>query len=266
MIISSSFQYSYLWLPLIGFVVGLLATMIGGGGGFFFPPALILFFQTPAHVAVATSLAATLPICFTGAIGHYRNGNIDLRIGMVFGIAGIMGAFAGASVTGLMSPDQLKTGFGIYSLLLGLLLIFNSRFRSVNNTPVSKRNIFSVAFSKIPKGSFYGFAGGMISGTFGTSGTAPVLAGLFAIKMPIKLVAGTSLMILFLNTLAALTGHLVMGEIDFTLVWLLTSGAVLGSIAGPRVTKGWDIGKREGAIKHSFAIIVIVFGLIMIFF
>ncbi len=265
MIFYSSFQHSYLWLPLIGFAVGLTATMIGGGGGFFFPPALILFFQTEAHVAVATSLAATLPICFTGAIGHYRHGNLDLHKGLIFGIAGIIGAVAGALVTGLLSTDQLKTAFGIYSLILGTIMVCNNHPRRKGESePVTNNGYVKNIFRRLPKGSFYGFAGGVISGTFGTSGTAPVLAGLFAIKTPIRLVAGTSLMIIFINTISALTGHLFLGMIDLTLVWLLSSGAVLGSIAGPRLTKGMDFEKREGLIKHTFAYIVILFGMIML--
>jgi uncharacterized membrane protein YfcA len=75
-----------------GFIIGLAASMLGGGGGFFFPPLLILLFGVPAQIAVATSLAATLPICIVGSVGHYRNGNIDLKMGMVFGMAGIIGA------------------------------------------------------------------------------------------------------------------------------------------------------------------------------
>ncbi len=264
MVFYSAFEYSYLWLPLLGLVIGLLASAIGGGGGFFFPPVLILFFNVPAHIAIATSLAATLPICIAGAAVHYRNGNLDLNKGLVFGIAGILGALGGASVTGLLTPGQLKTTFGIYSLLLAVLIIMNERkekkkLESKDNTLISK------VLKWIPRGSFYGFAGGAITGTFGTSGTAPVLAGLFAIKIPLKMVAGTSLMIIFINTVSALAGHLVLGVIDLTLVWFLTAGTVAGSIAGPKLTSGIKFGDKEGFIKQTFAYIVLAFGLIMIF-
>ncbi len=264
MIYHSAFEYSYLWLPLLGLVIGLLASVIGGGGGFFFPPLLILFFKVPAQIAVATSLAATLPICIVGAAVHYRNGNLDLNTGLVFGIAGILGALGGASVTGLLTPDQLKTTFGVYSILLAILIIMNQR-KEKKDKKSKDKSIRSKVLKWIPRGSFYGFAGGAITGTFGTSGTAPVLAGLFAIKLPLKMVAGTSLMIIFINTVSALAGHLVLGVIDLTLVWFLTAGTVAGSIAGPKLTTGIKIGNREGFIKQTFAFIVLAFGIILIF-
>ncbi|MFW5756140.1 MAG: sulfite exporter TauE/SafE family protein, partial [Tangfeifania sp.] len=99
----SEFQQSYYWLPLIGFTIGVLASMIGSGGGFFFPLILILIFGTPAQVAVATSLAASLPLCLSGTIGHYRKKNIHLRLGLIFGIAGILGAVGGTWITRVLS-------------------------------------------------------------------------------------------------------------------------------------------------------------------
>jgi uncharacterized protein len=263
MIFHSSFQQSYLWLPLIGLIVGLLGSMVGGGGGFVFPPTLILMFKIPAQIAVATSLAATLPICLIGAAGHYRNGNLDAKTGFAFGMAGVIGAFSGTIITGLLTADQLKTTFGFYIILLGFIMIFNDRknkkraaiHKNINDQPSKRR---------IPKGSIYGFTGGVVSGTFGTSGTAPVLAGLFSVNTPLKLVAGTSLMIIFINTLSALTGHLILGMIDLTLVWFLTSGTVIGALAGTKLTTILNYDKREVFIRKSFIVIILAFGIIMI--
>ncbi len=267
MIFHSSFQYSYLWLPLIGLFVGMLASMIGGGGGFLFPPALILFFQIPAHIAVTTSLAATLPICFAGAVGHYRLGNIDMRTGLVFGIAGILGAIAGAFFTGLVTAKQLQYIFGIYLILLAIIVKYGSGNKHKSSKQTNNPSPVVRLFDRIPKGTFYGLSGGVISGTFGTSGTAPVLAGLFAIRLPIKLVAGTSLMIIFINTFSALAGHIFVGIIDLTLVWFLTSGAILGAFFGPRITKRWKVGgKKEGIIKQSYALVILVLGIILLIF
>lgn len=263
MVFHSAFEYSYLWLPLVGFIIGLLAAIIGGGGGFFFPPILILFFKVDAQIAVATSLAATLPICVVGAIGHYRHKNIDVRMGLIFGAAGILGALLGASLTGLMTAETLKTTFGIYSILLAFLMIYNN-YRDKKAKAKGKETPNGLTAGRISRGSFYGFVGGLITGTFGTSGTAPVLAGLFALGMPLKLVVGTSLMVIFINTVSALGAHFLVGQIDMTLVYFLAGGAMIGAFIGTRFLANIKIGRTEGSVKYSYAFAIAFFGIIMI--
>ncbi|MCA1761182.1 MAG: sulfite exporter TauE/SafE family protein, partial [Bacteroidales bacterium] len=247
-----------------GLIVGLLATMIGSGGGFFFPLILILFFGISSHVAVATSLAATLPLCIVGSVGHYRRGNIHPRLVLIFGVAGILGAFAGAGLTRLLNPDQLKIAFGIYSLVLAAVIYLNNRKNKKQNKNTEKE-VNRLNKGLYVKGSAYGFAGGIISGTFGTSGSAPVLAGLVALNAPIRLVIGTSLTVVLINTVSALAGHVLLGEVDLTLVLFLTAGTLIGAAAGPRLLGKIKIERSEGHIRKWFALVILIFGLILIF-
>jgi len=263
MIFHSAFQYSYLWLPLIGLIVGLLGSLIGGGGGFFYLPVLILLFNTPAQVAVTTSLAATLPICLVGSLGHYSHGNIDLRMGFVFGLAGILGAFSGAGLTKLMTAKQLQISFGGYSILIAVHMLIDQwkqKRALANGTEIHDLS----NPQKITKGSFYGFLAGIVTGTFGTTGNAPVIAGLFALRMPLRLVVGTSLMIVVFNTFSALGAHFLVGQIDLTLVYFLTAGAVIGSISGPRLLSGVKTDHIEGPVRKWYALGMVIFGIVMI--
>lgn len=264
MIFYSEFQQSYLWLPLVGLIVGFLASMIGSGGGFFFPFILIVFFGIASHVAVATSLAATLPLCIVGSVGHYRRGNIHSRLVWIFGVAGILGAVAGAWITQQMNTEQLKMAFGVYSLVLAAVIYLNIRKNKKHNKNTEKE-VNRLNKGLYVKGSAYGFAGGIISGTFGTSGSAPVLAGLVALNAPVKLVIGTSLTVVLINTVSALAGHAMLGEIDLTLVLFLTAGTVVGAAFGPRLLGKMRIERSEGHIRQWFALIIFVFGLILIF-
>ena len=259
----SEFQQSYYWLPLIGFTIGVLASMIGSGGGFFFPLILILFFSTPAQVAVATSLAASLPLCASGTIGHYRKKNIHLRLGLVFGITGILGAIAGAWITRLLTPGQLKTAFVFYSVFLAGIIIMNS-YRKKKKDEQTQESSGQLDMGKISKGSVFGLAGGIISGTFGTSGSIPVIAGLMALRTPLRLVVGTSLFVVLINTVSALTSHLLVGQIDLTLVFLLTSGSVIGAALGPHLLLKVNLQKSEKPVKLAVAVMVIVSGIVMI--
>jgi uncharacterized protein len=264
MVFYSEFQQSYLWLPLVGLIVGLLATMIGSGGGFFFPLILILFFGITSHVAVATSLAATLPLCIVGSVGHYRRGNIHSRLVLIFGLAGILGALGGVGITRLMDTNQLKMAFGVYSLVLALVIFLNNRKKKKAEPELEKKGS-RLKRGQLVQGSTYGLSGGIISGTFGTSGSAPVLAGLVALNAPIRMVIGTSLTVVLINTFSALAGHVLIGEVDLTLVLFLTTGTVIGAAAGPRLLGKIKIERSEGHIRQWFALIILIFGLILIF-
>ncbi len=263
MIFYSSFENYYLWLPLIGFIIGLLATVIGAGGGLFFIFILVIFFNVEAPVAVTTSLAATIPICLIGSIVHYRYGNINLRIGLLFSAAGVLGALLGAAITGLLTSSQLKTSFGIYTLILALQLFFRNMKNKHSRPEVDKQLHFNR--QNVTKGSVFGFIAGVITGTFGTSGAAPVLAGLLSMKMPVKLVVGTSLMVVLFNTLFALAAHFIIGKIDLTLVFFLGGGAVAGAFAGPIILAGVKTGFSEGKVRLWYAAGLAVIGILMIF-
>jgi uncharacterized protein len=259
----SSFEMSYLWLPFIGLIIGLLSSMTGSGGGFFFLPVLILLFGIPAHIAVATSLAASLPVCMIGSLGHLRYGNVDLRMGAVFAGAGILGAILGAALANRLTEMQLKIGFGIYSLLIALTIARNNRKQrraEKNGIPLSEDG----TLKRVSKGSAYGFLAGIITGTFGTSGTAPVLAGLMSLRMPIKLVVGTSLMVSLINTFSALGAHFFVGEIDLTLVWFLAVGSIIGAYAGSKWLAGINISRAEHPIRKGYAVAMVVLGILLI--
>ncbi|MFA7180975.1 MAG: sulfite exporter TauE/SafE family protein [Bacteroidales bacterium] len=264
MISHSIFEYSYLLLPFIGFVVGFFGALIGGGGGFFFLPVLILFFNVPAQVAVPTSLAATIPICLAGSFGHYKKKNLDIKTGLIFMASGVFGAMSGATVTSLVTEEQLKISFGVYSIFLALQMLFNlyKEKRANNNgdeiKPISERG-------KMVRGVSYGFLSGIVTGTFGTSGIAPVMAGMFAMKMSLRLVIGTSLMVIFGNTVAALSAHFLVGTIDLTLVYFLTAGTIIGALLGPKFLSGVSVESAEGPVRKWYALGMILFGVVMIY-
>ncbi|WP_010664851.1 sulfite exporter TauE/SafE family protein [Marinilabilia salmonicolor] len=254
----STIEPIYYLLPLAGLIVGLFGTILGGGGGFFFLPILTLIIGAPAQTAVITSLVATLPICIVGAAMHYRKGNLDIRTGSAFAIVGILGAFAGAAIANYIAPQLLKTIFGIYAVGIGGLMFMN-----VKQRPSAKTNKKGKPMNYLKKPA-YGFLAGMITGTFGTSGTAPVLAGLFAARLPVKMVIGTSLFVLVVNTSFAAGAHFLMGQIDLTLVALLTAGSIPGALLGPVILSNIKTDNSESSIKYVYAAVMVLIGILMI--
>ena len=264
MIFHSSIEPIYFLLPLIGLIIGLFGTMLGGGGGFFFLPILTLLLRVPAQTAVITSLVATLPICIVGSFGHYRKSNIDFRIAPMFAFAGIAGAFIGAGITSRINASQLKISFGVYSVLIAFNVAFSTWRKKRTNVNGAEEQQKDGGLIKIAKGSFFGLCAGIITGTFGTSGTAPVLAGLFSMRIPFKMVIGTALLIVLINTVFAVGAHFLIGKIDLTLVYFLTAGSTIGAIAGPRLLAETKTDRSENTIKYWYAAVIVVLGILMI--
>ena len=263
MIEFSEIEPIYYLLPLVGLLVGLFGTMLGGGGGFFFLPILTLLVGVPAQTAVITSLVATLPICIVGSLAHYHKGNIDFKVGAKFALAGIIGAFIGAGITSIISADQLKISFGIYSVAIALNIVVDTqRKKRAEKNGIGQQKLSGAAQNA--RSSLFGFLAGTITGTFGTSGTAPVLAGLFTLRLPLKLVIGTSLLVVLSNTIFAVGAHFLLGKIDLTLVYFLTAGSVVGALVGPKLLSKTKTEKSENKVRYLYAAAMIVLGILMI--
>jgi uncharacterized protein len=253
----------HITLPLFGFIVGLLSTMVGGNGAFFFPPALILFFQVSPRAAIATSLAAVLPMGLIGSAEHYRQKNINLPIAIICGTAGITGALTGAWVSNMMNTDTLIRAFGVYSILLGILIIKIPPTKQESS--ISPPTLFSDLNKKnIALIAFFGLIAGAVVGLFGTSGTAPVLAALFILQLPVKIVVGTSVLVVFINALSGFTGHFLVGEIELELIILLGGSAAAGAFLGPRLLGKLRPERKENGIRSIFAVVLIAMGLFLV--
>lgn len=263
MIFYSAIQPIYFLLPLVGFIIGLLGSMLGGGGGFFFLPILTLVLNVPTSTAVTTSLVATLPICIAGTASHYHKSNINLQIAALFALSGIVGNFVGVGIVNWMDTYQLRLAFGIYSVLMATQIAIKTwkekKYKAVEKAP-SK----SIGSSGIIKGSFFGLIAGVITGAFGTSGTAPVLAGLFSMRLPFKVVIGTSLFIVLINTITAIGAHFMIGKIDLTLIGFLTIGSFFGAFMGPWVLSGINVIRKENRLKYGYALVMFSIGILMI--
>ncbi len=262
MIFYSAIQPIYLLLPLLGLIIGVLGSMLGGGG-FFFLPVLLILLHVPSQTAVITSLIATLPICIAGTFSHYQKNNIDFHIAILFALSGIAGAFIGAEITSKINSDQLKIAFGIYSVLIAVYIGF-STWQKKKNESQRKGADKSSGLSKITMGSFFGFFAGIITGTFGTSGTAPVLAGLLLMRLPFRIVIGTSLLIVLVNTIFAISAHFLISKIDFTLVIFLTAGSAIGALIGPRLLMKVKIDTNENKLRYWYAAVMFVIGFLLI--
>jgi uncharacterized membrane protein YfcA len=125
-------------MRLYGFLVGILATLMGVGGGLF-SNLLMTFYGRPIHQAVATSSALAVLISIPGAIGYIYAGwpvaarfpaVAALQLPLALGYVSLIGAVLvmpssllaaplGVRAAHAMSKRRLEMAFGLYLFIVG---------------------------------------------------------------------------------------------------------------------------------------------------
>ena len=80
----------------MGGAIGFLSGLFGVGGGFLITP-LLIFIGVPPPVAVGSSVNQVVAASVSGAIAHWRRGNIDFKMGTVLLAGGVAGSLACSS-------------------------------------------------------------------------------------------------------------------------------------------------------------------------
>ncbi len=85
-----------------------------------------------------------------------------------------------------------------------------------------------------------------------------------SLRMPLKLVLGTSLFVVLFNTCSALGAHVLVGKVDLTLVFFLACGSIIAALLGPRFLSHLKVDKAEGQVRIWYAAAMVVSGIFMI--
>src|SRR5574342_854025 len=95
---------------LVGFSLGL----VGGGGSILAVPLLIYLVGVPsAHVAIGTSALAVAVNAAANLAQHARRGAVKWRCASVLAAAGVIGAFAGSTLSKAVDGQKLLVLFAI---------------------------------------------------------------------------------------------------------------------------------------------------------
>jgi uncharacterized protein len=93
----------------LGFLVGILAAIMGVGGGFLMVPAMIYLIGMPTAIVVGTSL---FQISFVTAVTTFlhaaSNQTVDIVLALWLIVGGVVGAQLGSSFGGRLRGEQLR--------------------------------------------------------------------------------------------------------------------------------------------------------------
>lgn len=203
--------------------IGLSLGSIGGGGSILTVPILVYLLDVPPHEAVAMSLAVVGATSLFGSYLHYRADNVSFSSGLLFGGAGIIGAFLGAPLTRLFSPGAMLLIFGILMFVVAVSMLWRKR-QAEDATPHKPHPAQAV---------LAGLGVGVLTGFLGVGGGFLIVPALvFFGGLSVKKAIGTSLFVILLNCVAGLVGHMSQNAFDWQLTGIVTTLAVSGAVGG----------------------------------
>jgi hypothetical protein len=222
-------------------VIGVSLGFFGGGGSILTVPLLVYVFGLPPKQAIATSLLVVATASITGALQHWRAGNVRLRTAGLFGASGMLGAYTGGRAAAFVDGALLLLLFAAMMLLTATAMWRGRRAPGAHAAEDARSALRLVA---------QGGAVGLFTGLVGAGGgflIVPALA-LWA-GLPMQAAVGTSLVVIVMNTLAGYAGYANHVRIDPALVAAVAATAVAGSFAGARFAQRVD----PTSLRKAFA-------------
>jgi uncharacterized membrane protein YfcA len=225
-------------LPLAigaGMLIGLSLGALGGGGSILTVPALVYLLGQSPHQATAASLLVVGLAAVVGAIAHARAGRAQLKTGAVFGLLGVAGSYAGSLASAAVPGSVLLAGFGVLMLVVAATMIARRRRGRPLPGPARdprSRGRQAVVVAAAATGV------GLVTGFFGVGGGFVVVPALvLALGFDMPTAAGTSLVVIALNSAVALATRAAHGalSLDWALVAMFTGAAVVGTLLGARL-------------------------------
>ena len=268
----------------MGAAVGFISGMFGVGGGFLMTP-LLIFVGIPPAVAVATEASQIAASSMTGALNYWRKGALDLKLGVVLLMGGLIGTALGVLFFNRMRKvGQLDTVITIsYVTLLGGIgfSMMVESVRAVLAERSGKKRVVrragqhawyeglplkvkfhrsGIYVSVIPLSVlsiFIGFAGAVL-GIGGGFILVPALIYIF--RVPASIVVGTSLFQILFTMIAATMMHAATNySVDVVLALLLIVGGVFGAQFGARA------GMKIRGEHFRLLLAILIFGVAMRF-
>ena len=234
----------------LAFAVGVSLGLLGGGGSILAVPLLVYVGGLSPHEATAGSLFVVGVTSGVGLVNHARAGRVRWRTGLVFGVAGMAGAYAGGLLSGLVPGQVLLGAFAVMMLAAAGGMLRGRRGDGGGREEL--RLAPSIALGALV-GTITGFVGA--GGGFVIVPTLVLVAGL-----PMPAAVGTSLLVITLQSAAGLAGHLSGTALPWPLVLAVTASAVLGSLAGSRLTGRIPADR----LRTAFGVLVIVIGTLVL--
>lgn len=257
---------------IFGGIVGFALGLTGGGGGVFAVPLLVYGLSFAPREAVGISLAAVGGTALLGVTPKLIRGEVELRTGVLFAVAGMIGAPLGTSVSGLISETLLLMLFGLLMFVVAWRMWAKGRRAPVSPPkkpddhrvdlpPGATREALARSEHPAPQCkpttcqrdetgelrltskcalmlTAVGFLTGVLSGMFGVGGGFVIVPALVLFSgMKIHQAIATSLLVIVLVSVSGVTSYIASGHaMSWNTAALFLLGGFVGMWAGGRLS------------------------------
>lgn len=258
-------------MEIIGYiaslVIGISLGLIGGGGSILTVPVLVYLFKVEPVVATSYSLFIVGLSSLVGAFPKYKQGQVNLKTALIFGIPSIIAVFATRKFIVPQIPkevfsigDFVVTKSILLMILFAILMVFAS-ISMISNKNKKTESENGVQKFNYPMIILEGAVVGMLTGLVGAGGGFLIIPALVLLsKLPMKQAVGTSLLIIAAKSLIGFTGDLSNYTMDWKLLGTVTALAITGIFIGDALSKKIDGNK----LKKGFGWFVLVMGIYII--
>lgn len=207
-----------------GIVIGLALGALGGGGSVLAVPALIYLLGFSPVGATTASLVIVTLTSATALSAHARDGHVRWRTGLLFAAAGIGPAMLGGALAARVPAAVLTAAFAVVAGAAALRML---RSRPAEGA-VPARPV---------RAAGAGAGLGAVTGVLGVGGgflAVPALVSVLGMRM--RNAVGTSLLVITVNSLAALATRAgTVERLDWAVVGPFVGTAILGACDGKRL-------------------------------
>jgi uncharacterized membrane protein YfcA len=243
---------------IAGLVTGIVLGIFGSGGSIITTPALLYLLKVEPKSAIAMSMGIVAVTATITALQHWRAGNVNAKVTLVFGLFGIAGTYGGA-LLGVITPVVIQ--LSLFALVMYaaawkmLRPAAPAQHKSVGAAAVLAEDGLCHSADCLTKVAVHGVLVGVLTGLVGVGGGFLIVPALVLLSgLGMKQAIGTSLAIVAVKSYAGFAGYAGAVPIDYPLMAVFTAVAVVGSFIGTRYAN-----RISGdALKRGFAIFLML--------
>lgn len=266
----------FLLCIFFGTLVGISLGLTGGGGAIFAVPMLVYGLHLPARDAVVISL---LSIGITSAFGFvqkWKHRDAELRTGLLFAAAGMIGAPVGTWMARQLPEAILMLLFAGLMISISVVMWRKGRLSTTSPEclPVERGIVPQDYHRDGPRcqrdaaGNLIltsrcarllllaGVISGALSGMFGVGGGFIIVPALVVFSsMSMSRAVGTSLLVISLVSTSGIVSQLMLGQ---AINWQVTSLFALGGLIGLGIGTKVSYRLSPAALQRTFAVAILV--------